>query len=101
MRISLLVILTLLYSVLITGWTEDFVDSEPSVDGSVSARDDTEKAFSEAVNEFSYKIFHALTREGEDENIFIYPLSFSFSFAMLLNGTEGETFDEIRQTLEL
>lgn len=101
MRISLLVILTLLYSVLITGCNEAVVDSDPSADGIVRALDDTEKALSEAGNEFSYQIFHELTREGEDENIFISPLSISIAFAMLLNGAEGETFDEIRQTLEL
>src|SRR5690625_1046197 len=100
MRISLLVILTLLYSVLITGCNEAVVDSDPSADGIVRALDDTEKALLEAGNEFSYQIFHELTREGEDENIFISPLSISIAFAMLLNGAEGETFDEIRRSEE-
>src|SRR5690625_3573962 len=56
MIISLLVILTLLYSVLITGCNEAVVDSDPSADGIVRALDDTEKALSEAGNEFSYQI---------------------------------------------
>src|SRR5690625_732832 len=75
MRLSLLVILTLLYSVLITGCNEAVVDSDPSADGIVRALDDTEKALSKAGNEFSYQIFHELTREVEDENIFISPRS--------------------------
>src|SRR5690625_4861199 len=101
MRISLLVILTLLYSVLITVCNEAVVDSDPSSYGIVRALDESQKALSEAGTEFSYQIFHELTREVEDENIFVSPLSISIAFAMLLNGAEGETFDEIRQTLEL
>lgn len=51
---------------------------------------------------FSYEIFrNTVAFDDEEENVFISPLSISMALAMTLNGAEGETFGQMRETLKL
>lgn len=50
-------------------------------------------------NNFGFEILDVLNQSAEpDENLFISPLSISFAFGMVLNGAEGDTYNEIAQT---
>ncbi|WP_234570116.1 serpin family protein [Rhodohalobacter sp. 614A] len=61
-----------------------------------------EKELIEADHSFSYKIFsRTVAYDQKEENIFISPLSISMALAMTLNGAEGQTFEDMRSTLEL
>jgi len=54
---------------------------------------------SRAANQFAFTLFRRLTAAQPDENVFVSPLSVSFSLGMAMNGAEGTTFDQMRQTL--
>lgn len=55
----------------------------------------------EADQSFSYDIFRRTAAYDDEENIFISPLSISMALAMTLNGAEGDTYEEMRNTLAL
>ncbi len=62
----------------------------------------SEQKLVEADRNFSYRIFReTVAYDHEEENIMISPLSISMALAMALNGAEGETFDDMRETLKL
>ncbi len=50
---------------------------------------------------FGLKLFKQVNEAAGDSNIFISPLSVSTAFGMVLNGANGQTYDEIKSTLEL
>ena len=55
----------------------------------------------EADNAFGLKIFQKIREESDKDNLMISPLSISVALAMAYNGAEGETKDEMRETMEL
>lgn len=61
----------------------------------------TEKLIIEADRSFSYKLFRKTVAYDDEQNIMISPLSVSMALSMTLNGAEGETFDAMRETMEL
>lgn len=50
---------------------------------------------------FSFKLINEISRNDPDANLFISPLSIQLALAMVLNGTDTDTFTEIQRTLEL
>lgn len=50
---------------------------------------------------FGLKLFKEVVRAQADTNIFISPLSVSMALGMTLNGASGDTYEAMRQTLEL
>jgi len=60
-----------------------------------------EKRLIEADQVFSYEIFRNTVAFDDEENVFISPLSISMALAMTLNGAQGETFNQMRETLKL
>ncbi len=50
---------------------------------------------------FGLNLFKQVNEAAGDSNIFISPLSVSTAFGMLLNGANGQTYNEIKSTLEL
>jgi serpin B len=50
-------------------------------------------------NDFAFDLAAELLPEGPDENLFWSPLSASMLLGMVLNGTDGDTFDQIRAGL--
>lgn len=61
-----------------------------------------EKELIKADQQFSYRLFReTVVWDQKEENIFISPLSVSMALAMTLNGAQGETFQDMRETLAL
>lgn len=54
---------------------------------------------SSAANQFALTLFHQLNAVQPTENVFVSPLSVSFSLGMAMNGATGATFNEMRSTL--
>lgn len=53
----------------------------------------------EAGNSFSFDLLKALQEEEPDSNLFVSPFSASMALGMTLNGTRGETYEEMREVL--
>jgi serpin B len=60
---------------------------------------DEEIRVSRAANQFAFTLFERLSAAQPDDNVFVSPLSVSFSLGMAMNGASGSTFDQMRQTL--
>jgi len=60
-----------------------------------------EKAIVSADNNFGLKLFKNLNSDEPDKNLFISPLSISMAFGMALNGADGDTYEALKNTLEL
>jgi serpin B len=54
-----------------------------------------------ASNQFSFSLWRLINTTQQDSNVFVSPLSASFSLGMTLNGAAGQTFDEMRAGLQL
>lgn len=75
----------------------DNIDPDPPRELSES-----EKAIASSDAAFSYSLFRETVKYDDTaENIFISPLSISMALAMVLNGAEGETHNQIKETLGL
>ena len=62
----------------------------------------SEKQLVEADQSFSYDIFRqTVLYDNEEENLFISPLSISTALAMTLNGSGGETLEQMNEALYL
>ncbi|MAO65238.1 MAG: proteinase inhibitor I4 serpin [Balneola sp.] len=59
----------------------------------------SEKKLVETSESFSFNLFKQTVEQADDENVFISPLSISIALGMTMNGAEGETFEQMRQTL--
>ena len=59
----------------------------------------TEQHAVEADNEFGLNLFRAVSEDEGPGNVFISPLSVSTALGMTLNGADGETKQEIKETL--
>lgn len=101
MKTTLFSIGMILFTGLFFGCNDAVIDSDSPSNANARSLSESEKALSKSGNQFSFDLFRELTEEGEDENIFISPLSVSLALAMVLNGAEGETFNEIKQALDL
>lgn len=55
----------------------------------------------ESNNLFGLKLFTAVSAAEGDKNVFISPLSVSMALGMTLNGADGQTYDDMREALEL
>jgi serine protease inhibitor len=58
-----------------------------------------EARVSRAANQFALDLFKRLNAAQPGENVFVSPLSVSFSLGMTMNGADGTTLDEMRSTL--
>jgi serpin B len=54
---------------------------------------------SQAANQFTFTLFRRLSAAQPGVNVFVSPLSVTFSLGMAMNGAHGSTFDEMRSTL--
>jgi serine protease inhibitor len=52
-----------------------------------------------ASNHFALTLFRRINAQEPDKNVFVSPLSVSFSLGMAMNGASGATLDQMRQTL--
>jgi len=60
-----------------------------------------EQQLVESGNTFGFELFKEVVEQDGDKNIFISPLSVSMALGMTLNGADGDTYDAMKQTLEL
>ncbi|MDP2207199.1 MAG: serpin family protein [Bacteroidota bacterium] len=60
-----------------------------------------ETALVNSVNGFSFKILNRINKSELNQNVFISPLSISYALGMTLNGAGGNTYDSIKNTLDL
>ncbi|MBT3363193.1 MAG: serpin family protein [Chloroflexi bacterium] len=60
-----------------------------------------EQQIVESGNEFGFNLFREVVGQEGDKNIFISPLSVSMALGMTLNGADGDTYEAMKQTLEL
>lgn len=104
---SILVLITglmlLIFSLLIfSGCETHLVEPDSSITDLPRELSPTELMIIEAGDEFSYDLFRrTVSHDRESENIFISPLSISMALAMTLNGADGETYHEMRESLYL
>lgn len=54
-----------------------------------------------ASNRFAFDLFKSINTRFVDTNVFISPLSASVALGMMINGANGETFDEMRIALRI
>ncbi len=59
----------------------------------------TEQKITTEANDFAFNFFKALNEEHKDDNTFISPYSMAQVLAMLANGAQGETYNEIVKVL--
>ena len=52
-----------------------------------------------ANNDFSIHLFQSLNPQDGDKNIFISPVSVSFALGMTMNGADGNTYEQMKNTL--
>ena len=55
-----------------------------------------EQMVAEASNDFSFRLLHMLREKEEGRSFFVSPLSISTAFAMAMNGSEAETYEQMR-----
>ncbi len=60
-----------------------------------------EQQLVESSNTFGFELLKEVANQEGDKNIFISPLSVSMALGMALNGADGDTYEAMKQTLEL
>src|SRR5215213_5414097 len=77
-------------------------DPEPGAALTSLPRDLTtpERSVLGAANAFSFALWNETNKTQRDSNVFMSPLSASFSLGMTLNGAANKTFDEMRAGLQ-
>ena len=60
-----------------------------------------EKSLIEADKNFGLKLFQSINESDTSDNIFVSPLSVSMALGMTLNGANGQTYEDMKRTLEL
>lgn len=87
--------------VTLTGCVSEAKIVDPKPDNSKLQLSKTDAEVLNSTGKFGTKLFAALNKENNGQNIFISPLSISVAFGMALNGAKGETYDEMVKVLEL
>lgn len=61
---------------------------------------DGERSVLSATNAFSYSLWKQINTAKKDSNVFVSPLSASFSLGMAMNGAANQTLDEMRLAMQ-
>ena len=61
---------------------------------------DGERSVLSATNAFSFALWKQINTAQKDSNVFVSPLSASFSLGMALNGAANQTLDQMRSALQ-
>ena len=59
-----------------------------------------EKKVVSSSNKFGLNLFNKINQTDKEKNVFISPLSVSLALGMTMNGANGETYNEMRTTLQ-
>jgi serine protease inhibitor len=82
------------------GSTEPRGNTPPVLESLPRSLTTAEAQVSSAANGFSFALFREVSKAEPHRNVFISPLSASFSLGMTLNGARGGTFDAMRTALQ-
>lgn len=83
-----------------SGCKKEMVDEGPNTPNIRPLTVQEQKTVSSS-NDFAFRSFAELSREAQEDNIFISPLSISMALTMTYNGADVETKEAIRQALGL
>jgi serine protease inhibitor len=61
---------------------------------------DAERSVLSATNTFSFSLWRQINAARKDSNVFVSPLSASFSLGMAMNGAANQTLDQMRSALQ-
>jgi len=61
---------------------------------------DSERSVLSAANAFSFSLWKQVNAATKDSNVFVSPLSVSFSLGMAMNGAANQTLDEMRSAMQ-
>ncbi len=71
-------------------------DKEEPTSGSMRELSAQEKVLVDGSNDFTFTILERLAETASGESFFASPLSISMAFGMALNGTDGATYEQMR-----
>jgi serpin B len=83
--------------ILLAGCSNPVTISSPSNQNSTGL----EKQLVNSTQNFGLNLFQQVNETAEDSNIFISPLSVSTALGMTINGANGETYSQMKSTLQL
>jgi serine protease inhibitor len=98
-RISLLVVASAL-AACTGGSTEPSAQPTPALTSLPRSLSDAERSVLSATNAFSFSLWKEVNASSKDANVFVSPLSASFSLGMAMNGAANQTLDEMRSALQ-
>ena len=96
---SLLSVILLLLLITLTQCTDG--PTIPGENENVRTLSKTEEGIVSSSAVFGFNLIKKISQTQKDENIVVSPLSVSTSFGMVLNGADGETYDQIKSVLGL
>ncbi len=73
--------------------------NDDPVAGVIYKIDEIPKKCIAANNNFSMDLFKSVNTEDLDKNVFLSPVSASFSLGMTMNGSDGSTYEKMKNTL--
>ena len=83
-----------------TAPTDGSQAAQPVISALPRALSGDEQIAATATTDFGLGLFRSVNaRTGRDENLALSPISASLALGLLLNGAEGQTFDQVRSTL--
>jgi serine protease inhibitor len=88
-------------SLFILSCSSDFSALEDSQKPTIRSLTFSEQVLVNTSQNFGLKLFQAVNASDKSDNIFISPLSVSLALGMTLNGANGQTYEDMKHTLEL
>ena len=96
--ISLVIILPILF---VFSCSSDFSALNDNEKPTIQNLSVSEQALVKTSQNFGLKLFQSVNGVDTSNNIFISPLSVSLALGMTLNGANGQTYEDMKNTLEL
>jgi len=91
---------TFIILMLISSLLLDCTGSNTPTEPKVAELTSLQKSLLQSENQFGLKLFQRIAESKKDSNVFISPLSVSMALGMTLNGANGKTYEDMRNTLE-
>ncbi|MDG5766770.1 serpin family protein [Balneolales bacterium ANBcel1] len=82
--------------IFIAGCDISGTSSDPEPPGQLRELSAQEQVLVEGSNDFTFRLLEAIAEGTPEESFFASPLSISMAFGMALNGTDGDTYTQMR-----